>query len=376
MAVHFITGKLGGGKSLVSVGRIRDYLLSGKKVATNLDINLEHLLPSGFELKKPVYRVPDKPLVSDLYAIGYGTKSKRDEDFGLLVLDELGTWLNSRNYQKDKERQSVIDWFLHARKYGWDVLLIVQDPELLDKQVRISLGEHTCICRRTDRIPIPFLSFFLKTFIGWQPKLPRIHVGSVFYGSGGGAIKVDTWVYRGNSLFKCYDTSQVFCDSPNRISQYLPPHLLKPLNTASRDFQFYMRLTKIYFKRFKVPFVFLAGMTFNIFLLVLFSIYTNGSLASTPSPDVKDQEISVSSAPDHDPAAEPKTEIVYIPLSFVNTFDSSGNISGQNFIYDGSIFTDRTIPVTVKWKGKKPYAIVHKVIDTDNTELPPYSKKS
>jgi len=368
MAVHFVTGKLGGGKSLVSVGRIQDYLLAGKKVATNLDINLEHLLPSGFKLKSPVYRIPDKPIIDDLISIGKGTESRRDDDFGLLVLDELGTWLNSRNYQKDSGRQAVIDWFLHARKYGWDVILIVQDPDLLDKQVRISLGEHICICRRTDRIPIPFLGFLLKTFIGWQPKLPRIHVGSVFYGSGSGAIKVDTWVYRGNSLFKCYDTAQVFTDSPNRVSQYLPPQYLKPLNSAKKNIRFYMRLTKIYFKRFRIPFVFLSGLSLNMILLFLFSLYNNDVTAQTITVSPEKSVNDVASVADPQVPLAPAPEKIEVFLSYTSIYDSSGKVIDRNYFYDGSIYNSRNIPFNVSWRSGRPYILIDKPVEKDKPE--------
>ena len=43
MAVYAVTGKLGSGKSLVSVSRISDALIKNLKVATNLDINLKVL---------------------------------------------------------------------------------------------------------------------------------------------------------------------------------------------------------------------------------------------------------------------------------------------------------------------------------------------
>ncbi len=351
MAVHFVTGKLGGGKSLVSVGRIKDYLQAGKKVATNLDINLEYLLPAGFDQKCEVFRIPDKPIIDDLREIGYGTRSKKDEDFGLLVLDELGTWLNARNYQKDKGRQDVIDWFLHARKYGWDVILIVQDPELLDKQVRIALGEHVCICRRTDRIPIHFISFFLKTITGWQPRLPRIHVGSVFYGSGAGAIKVDTWVFRGNSLFKCYDTSQIFCDGEDRVSQYLPPKYLKPLNTATKNFNFIMRLTKIYFKKYKTPFVFLCGLSLNILVLSAFAIYSNATTES-PLQDKVEQVKETEKEP-----TESATPTELIPLSFIVSTDAKGRTKTTMF-YENKMFTSQNSPYPLEWINGTPSAVM------------------
>ncbi len=44
MAVNFLTGKLGSGKTLCVVGKIRDYLKQGRRVATNLDLNLTAML--------------------------------------------------------------------------------------------------------------------------------------------------------------------------------------------------------------------------------------------------------------------------------------------------------------------------------------------
>lgn len=71
MAVYVVTGKLGGGKSIMSVARIQERLQKGCKVATNLDLNLVALL--GRKAKQSrVLRVPDKPCLDDLLAIGKG----------------------------------------------------------------------------------------------------------------------------------------------------------------------------------------------------------------------------------------------------------------------------------------------------------------
>lgn len=99
MAVYFITGKLGAGKTLLTVSKIKEYLGKGRKVATNLDINLDEMFPS--ESKSTFTRLPDKPRGSDLVELGFGygdEHSDYDESqFGLIVLDEVGVWLNSRD---------------------------------------------------------------------------------------------------------------------------------------------------------------------------------------------------------------------------------------------------------------------------------------
>jgi hypothetical protein len=44
MSNHFLTGKLGSGKNLCAVGRIKEYLRKGLTVATNMDLNLDQLI--------------------------------------------------------------------------------------------------------------------------------------------------------------------------------------------------------------------------------------------------------------------------------------------------------------------------------------------
>ena len=103
MSVYFLTGTLGAGKTLAAVYRISETLNKGLKVATNLDLNLEHLLN---EKSKTSYtRLPDQPTILDLESIGKGSDKVDEKTYGLLVLDELGTWLNSRNWN-DKSREN------------------------------------------------------------------------------------------------------------------------------------------------------------------------------------------------------------------------------------------------------------------------------
>lgn len=70
--------------------------------------------------KPRIIRMPDKPTVSDLNAIGNANPTYDEELNGLLVRDECGTWFNARGWQ-DMSRAPVLEWFLHARKLGWNV---------------------------------------------------------------------------------------------------------------------------------------------------------------------------------------------------------------------------------------------------------------
>lgn len=224
MAVYAITGKLGSGKSLVSVGRIFDYLRAGKPVATNLNLDLSKLFSARCKFRHT--RLPDFPTVRDFEAIGRGTDSYNEDKNGLIVLDECGVFFNSRDWQTP-ERQEVIKWLLHSRKLGWDVILIVQDVAIIDKQIRLALIEHVGICKRADRMGIPFIGAFLG-LLGIRLRLPRFHVCSVKYGLDLHALVVDRWFYRGTMLQDGYDTKQVFSNltSPALHSVLSPWHLV------------------------------------------------------------------------------------------------------------------------------------------------------
>lgn len=265
MAVYVVTGKLGAGKTLVAVGKIKDKLCQGCKVATNLDINLDQLIgPTAKQTR--FYRIPDKPSLIDLEAIGTGTDSYDESKNGLLVLDECGTWFNSRSWA-DKSRQAVINWFLHARKLGWDIIFLIQDLSIMDKQARVALAEHVVYCRRLDRVTLPFIGAFWKAVTGSKLPLPKVHLGIVKYGETNNAMIVDRWAYTGRNLYSSYDTKQAFSDDyEHGTFSQLPPWLTNGVFRVPRDGAFYMRMTKIYWKRFNRPLLALGSLVAGVFL--------------------------------------------------------------------------------------------------------------
>ena len=278
----WFTGSLGSGKTLVSVGLIRDKILAGCRVATNLDLYLHHLLPRDFVLSPgQVIRLPDKPTLEDFESIGWGNKSNNEKENGILVLDELGTWFNARTFSSDKTRQPIIDWLLHARKYGWNLGLIVQDVELVDKQARISLGDQVVKCTRTDRYSIPYVGWIFKQFTGFRLTLPKFHVGKVHVnGHYDHSIS-----YRGRDLYRGYDTKQIFNHEAGSCSLLSPksfyPYYFFP--SCTQDLRFFMRMTKIYLKRISRPASFVTGVVLCSFLFGIVLLFTaSDSVSSVP----------------------------------------------------------------------------------------------
>jgi len=221
MSVYSVEGKLGTGKTKFTVWMAQNALLAGRRVASNVDLKTELLVRH----KKTSYvRIPDKPQAHDLEAMGHGNPDSYDEDKnGLLILDELGTWLNSRSFQ-DKARMPVIDWLIHARKHGWDVYLIVQDAGMIDKQVREALIEYQCRCMNLSKIRIPVIGKILSLFNEKLGYLPKAHTVTARTGYGVNAIVADRWMFQGKDLHAAYDTRQIFTnDYANGSHTVLPP---------------------------------------------------------------------------------------------------------------------------------------------------------
>ncbi|MCK0713367.1 zonular occludens toxin domain-containing protein [Chromohalobacter sarecensis] len=293
MAVYVVTGKLGAGKTLVAVGKIKDKLNRGCPVATNLDLKLDRLIgPTPKNTR--VYRIPDKPQLADLDAIGRGNDTYDESKNGLLVLDECGTWFNSRGWA-DKSRQAVIDWFLHARKLGWDIIFLIQDLSIMDKQARVALAEHVVYCRRLDRLSLPFIGSLWSMFAGGKLPMPKLHLGIVKYGDSQQSLVVERWTYTGRPLYAAYDTKQAFSDNyPHQTFMMLPPWLTHGVFRVPRDARFFMRMTRIYWKRFNRPLLALVGLLLGIILTtsVLVVDQVNARSDATPKSDAAPVDLS------------------------------------------------------------------------------------
>lgn len=201
-----LAGKRGSGKSLGAVDMARRYLEEGRPVATNLDLFVENLVPAFNETRW--YRIPDHPTADDLKALPFGnpepTNEKRN---GLLILDEAATFLNSREWTGNG-RQDVISWLVQSRKYGWDLLLIAQHANLIDKQIREALIEIQGTVKRMDKMQVPLLSTIHKYFTQKPLHFPKIHFVALKYGFAIDSPVADRWFWRGGDLHKAYDTLQ------------------------------------------------------------------------------------------------------------------------------------------------------------------------
>lgn len=232
MTDYAITGKKRSGKGLFCVGLIRDALLSGKRVVTNMDIWPDQMLPPLS--RATIIRIPDCPTVEDMESLGRGYEGDYDDERnGLIILDEASKYFNARQWG-DKARQPLLDWMIHSGKLGWDVYYQMQGLEQIDKQVRSTQVEYHVSVKRTDRWPIPFITPAAK-LLGLNVRFPKMHLGTYRHGCDSQALIVDRKFYRARDLWHAYDTRQVFLDRGHPDACGLHT-VLSPWHTRGRHY--------------------------------------------------------------------------------------------------------------------------------------------
>jgi len=245
MPCYLVCGRTGQGKGLCSVGMMAEiYLQAGRRVATNMDIFPEHFRDQYSDTVR-ITRIPDIPSADDLYALGFGQDMPEDEDNnGLLMLDEASIFLNPRAWN-DKTRAPLLAYLMQRRKFGWDVILQVQDQAAVDKQAFEGMIDYVVTASYVRNINIPIISGLLKKLLGVRklqfPKWARWHTARMVNAVTG--LTEDVHRYSGRNYYPLYDTKQVFSrDYPHGVHSLLTPWHLRGRYMSSRhDLRYWLR---------------------------------------------------------------------------------------------------------------------------------------
>lgn len=145
--IYFYSGLPGSGKSLHCAKTIDQYHRKGKNVITNFEIN--HDFWKKKRCKKNKY-LCDYGILADItneeltidYLMDFADRNHERNAKGqiiekqtLLVIDECQTMFNSRSWNQ-KGRAEWIIFFTQHRKFGYTVILVSQNKNLIDKQIR------------------------------------------------------------------------------------------------------------------------------------------------------------------------------------------------------------------------------------------------
>lgn len=139
MSCDLYSGTPGSGKSLHAAKRIINTLRGGKTVIANFPINLDYFINkrSGRMPKKlgKFEYIGNADLTVDfLKKYSFENLKHFRESQCLVVIDECAVLFNPRTSLKS--RQDWVNFLSQHRKYGYDILLISQSDQLIDRQIR------------------------------------------------------------------------------------------------------------------------------------------------------------------------------------------------------------------------------------------------
>lgn len=154
--IEIYTGTPGSGKSLhVADVMKRCIEWFGCPVIANFEFRAKALRPKKFG---SFLYVPNKKLTPALL-IRFSKEYKQlrgmehvPEDHILLVIDEAQIIFSNRQWQRD-DRAEWVSFFTQHRKLGYKVIMIAQDIEMIDKQMRACI-EYEQIHRKVKNIGI------------------------------------------------------------------------------------------------------------------------------------------------------------------------------------------------------------------------------
>lgn len=192
--ISFVTGPLGSGKSYFAMRYIFKYLYAGKLIACNFDLHgdfAKTLSEMGFSRRRswtPEQRVAwahecrERALKFDIQDDLYNYELPGEgEDRGLLVIDEAGLSMNSRQYSHRQKKDAArygegaalksLEFYINMRKKGWSSLILAHSSNHLDNQVR-DMGGQIIKLRNLARIKVPFTPFKMAR----KPRFVAIHI--------------------------------------------------------------------------------------------------------------------------------------------------------------------------------------------------------
>ncbi|MFI3211242.1 MAG: zonular occludens toxin domain-containing protein [Peptostreptococcaceae bacterium] len=155
--IRCYTGTMGSGKSLSVAKDIFFYNNKGKDIILNYSINKDLLKDKGNKIIELNNNSLNVKFLKDFAKQNNYLENKKEKQC-ILIVDEASIIFNSRSWNA-KDRTEWLEFFVHHRKLGFEVILITQFLDQLDKQIR-NIIEYQYIHRKLNNfLPLPFKTF-------------------------------------------------------------------------------------------------------------------------------------------------------------------------------------------------------------------------
>lgn len=150
--IKIVYGLKGSGKTLYAVSYIKKYHKQYSSVYTNIGVDLSIGDNVFFLNTEPVYYMQGKKTVCE-----FPFDNHSFDRNSLLVFDESALRFNNRAW--DSFSKSVLDLLCNERRYEYDVMFLVQNPQMIDVNI-LRLADEHILCNNNFKWYDCFLRLF------------------------------------------------------------------------------------------------------------------------------------------------------------------------------------------------------------------------
>jgi len=231
--IEFITGKIGGGKTLLALNMMLDDFEKGHRVETNIELNLDviskHLwTKKGLRFYSDQYRFHDFEENPDFH--NHIHRGSREHTVKIYI-DEAQLYYNANDSRElIKHAKQLISFHTQSRKFGVDIRFITQDEGTVFSQLRKqALWKYEC--RDLRGVNLGWL-------MGSAPMLglrwKKIDLGGSNQVLEKGKTKLDP------NIFNMYETSQCYDALAQSLMETMPQFL--PRKNKDRKISLFEKL--------------------------------------------------------------------------------------------------------------------------------------
>lgn len=133
--ITVVSGKVGYGKTLDCVRRVRDHVARGGCVCTNIKLDVAQI---GRAVGRRLSKFQIQPLSadSDPATIPTGDRRGKGNRKTIVLLDEALNWFQSSGSGRDPRKLAWSEWLRQSDKLGQDVWFVAQNFERAAKWIR------------------------------------------------------------------------------------------------------------------------------------------------------------------------------------------------------------------------------------------------
>lgn len=200
MTVYLFTGTPGSGKSLHMAKQIYWHVRMKRPTVANFDINGDLFKhgTSSFHMVDNSELTPAK--LADIATVVFKTVPFREGTIKLYI-DESQVIFGNRDWRA-ADRQEWIRFFTQHRKLGYDVTLVAQNHEMIDKQIR-ALVEYEVMHRKLNNSG--WVGRFASLFLVGHPAVCAV---TRWYGM---RMRLGSeWMIGSRKYYALYDTLKMF----------------------------------------------------------------------------------------------------------------------------------------------------------------------